>query len=67
MVRDPFLAKRAALRERRRERRRSMIRWSVLVVLVGLHVGVYFYADEIVNFIKGGRDAVVEHIGKNTD
>lgn len=44
-----------------------MIRWSVLVVLVGLHVGVYFYADEIVNFIKGGRDAVVEHIGKNTD
>lgn len=67
MYQDPFVAKRVAARERRRERRKTLILWVSFLLLVGVHVLIYVYSSEIMEFIEGGRDAVVERIGENNE
>lgn len=54
--------RRLAARKKKRERRKVVCLWVVFLFLILLHVGLYVYFDEVVDFVRGGRDAVAEGI-----
>lgn len=62
---DPFISKRVAMRERRRENRKRFWLWVAFLMLAAAHVGIYLYFSEITAFIEGGRDAVKERFGES--
>lgn len=53
---DAYIAK----RQRARERRKTFWLWFFAVLLIGVHVLLYVFFSEIVEFIQSFRDALFE-------
>jgi DMSO/TMAO reductase YedYZ heme-binding membrane subunit len=55
-----LIDRRIAERRRKRERVRRVSLWLMFMFLVVLHIGLYVYFDEVIEFVRAGWDAVID-------